>query len=562
MLVHSQSESKNLGVLFLYCLAISSLIMGPLSLDARGDALEEGAAEEIALPGTAAPEASASEATPAAATNASSEETEIVLSLSQAIDNALVSNLDLRLSRYAPELALSRWKEAHGVYDPDFFANYGYSSINRPSSFAFDASSGLPVIEARETFGGTGVEGEIPLLGARYGIQYSGAQAVTKGTENILLSPENSSGVEATLSIPLLRDLIWNQSWTRIQSRELEHQSTREEFRRNMMDIVNETERAYWHLIATREQVSVDQKSLEATSALLEQTQAKLEVGTVSRVEVVEAEAGVAERELKLITSENLYRAAQDRLIDIIAGERLTATTQVSVMPSDTLEDVKIRSLDVGESMEAATEHRPELSAAALAVEQRQIEQKFAKNQKLPRFDVDSSYGVQGLTGKTKAGDSFGDYMDTHDEYDNHKSWSTMGTFSIPIGNRTASERASQAGIELRKAHTEYTRTHQGIVMEVREAVRNLNSAAQGIHASERRSEAAKEQLRAEGIRLKYGDSTPFDVLQRERDLVDAESQRIGSYQLYRVSLAALERAQGTILDSHNIQIEGDSAVE
>jgi outer membrane protein len=171
---------------------------------------------------------------------------------------------------------------------------------------------------------------------------------------------------------------------------------------------------------------------------------------------------------------------------------------------------------------------------------------------------------VTGLTGKTKDGSgiNFGDYLDTHDNYDDHRSWSTTGTFSIPIGNRTASERASQAEIEVRKAHTEYARTHQGIVMEIREAVRNLNSAAQGINASERRSEAAKEQLRAEAIRLKYGDSTPFDVLQRERDLVDAESQRIGSYKLYRVSLAALERAQGTILNSHQIQIEGDSAVE
>ncbi|MBW2713123.1 MAG: TolC family protein, partial [Deltaproteobacteria bacterium] len=102
----------------------------------------------------------------------------------------------------------------------------------------------------------------------------------------------------------------------------------------------------------------------------------------------------------------------------------------------------------------------------------------------------------------------------------------------------------------------------QDIVVEIRKTVRNLRSAAQGITASKRRSEAAQEQLRAEQIRLKYGDSTPFDVLQKERDLVDAENQRIASYHLYRISLAALERAQGTILESHKIEIEGDSSVE
>ena len=57
------------------------------------------------------------------------------------------------------------------------------------------------------------------------------------------------------------------------------------------------------------------------------------------------------------------------------------------------------------------------------------------------------------------------------------------------------------------------------------------------------------EQLRAEEIRLEHGESTPFDVLQRERDLVDAESQKSGALQLYRNSLTALHRAQGTILD-------------
>lgn len=489
---------------------------------------------------------------------------EIVLSLSQAIDNALINNLDLQLSRYAPELALARWKEASGVYDPDFFANYGYSSSQRQSSFAFDASSGqLPVIEDRKLSGGTGLSGEIPMIGARYGIEYSGTQAVTKGTDNLLLSPQNNSGVEATLSIPLLRDLIWNQSWTRIQSRELEHLATREEFRRNMMDIVNETERAYWSLIATLEKTHVDQKSLEATHALLKQTEAQFEVGTVSKVEVIEAEAGVAERELNLITSENAYRAAQDNLIDIIAGSRLTATTELSVTASDKLEDVELRTLDVKKSMDAAILYRPELAAARYAVDRREVEQKFAKNQKMPRFDIDTAYSVSGVTGKSTLDDTnFGGYTDTHKEYDDHDSWRTMGTFSIPLGNRVASERKLQADIEVRRANTEYTRTRQDIVMEIRQAVRNLRSAAQGITASDRRSEAAKEQLRAEEIRLRYGDSTPFDVLQKERDLVDAESQRIASYQLYRVSLAALERAQGTILRSHQIQIDENRTVE
>ena len=47
----------------------------------------------------------------------------------------------------------------------------------------------------------------------------------------------------------------------------------------------------------------------------------------------------------------------------------------------------------------------------------------------------------------------------------------------------------------------------------------------------------------------------PFDVLLRERDLVEAESQKIGALELYRNSLTSLHRAQGTILDVRSINV-------
>jgi outer membrane protein TolC len=68
--------------------------------------------------------------------------------------------------------------------------------------------------------------------------------------------------------------------------------------------------------------------------------------------------------------------------------------------------------------------------------------------------------------------------------------------------------------------------------------------------------DAAAEQLRAEKVRLEHGESTPFDVLERERDFVDSESQRIGAFQLYHSSVAGLNRAQGTTLKNRNVIFE------
>jgi outer membrane protein TolC len=126
---------------------------------------------------------------------------------------------------------------------------------------------------------------------------------------------------------------------------------------------------------------------------------------------------------------------------------------------------------------------------------------------------------------------------------------------SIPFPNRTARANASKSEIELTRARTSLVRLKQQIIIEVRQAARNLEASQEGIVAARSAREAAAEQLRAEEIRLEYGESTPFDVLQREEDLVERERQEIEAFQAYRSSVTALDRAQGTILRNRNIQI-------
>jgi outer membrane protein TolC len=128
--------------------------------------------------------------------------------------------------------------------------------------------------------------------------------------------------------------------------------------------------------------------------------------------------------------------------------------------------------------------------------------------------------------------------------------------FSIPFPNTTARKRVVRSELELRRSRTQLARIEQTIILEVRSAARTLLASGLGIEAAERRRLAAAEQLRAERIRLEHGESTPFEVLQRESDLVEAESQKIDALQTYRSSEVALERAQGTILEAHNIIVD------
>jgi outer membrane protein TolC len=183
-------------------------------------------------------------------------------------------------------------------------------------------------------------------------------------------------------------------------------------------------------------------------------------------------------------------------------------------------------------------------------------------------LDVQFNYGNRGLAGKPidpVSGPPNGNSGDSVDHFLTGKASdqiSARALLTIPIPNTAARSQVSQGELELRRATVNKRRLEQNIILEVRKAVRDLMSSQEGIEAAQRASDASAEQLRAERIRLEYGESTPFDVLLREENFVQAESREIDAIRLYRTSVTGLSRAQGSILANRNIAIDEFSAFQ
>jgi len=298
---------------------------------------------------------------------------------------------------------------------------------------------------------------------------------------------------------------------------------------------------------------------------------------------VIEAEAGVSRREFNVIVAENDYRNQQDVLIDLVLGPGLRAASTLEIEPKDRPEEFIAYAIDTEQAVRLAFENRPELVAAQREIERNAINVQFAKNQRLPELDAIISFGQTGLAGSQNKNlscrffdptdpsfarclngtlvDPTTNFGDTVELYDDNPQFTARGRFSIPIPNTTARQTVSRRELELRRAETQRKRIEQQIVLEVRNAARTLKAAQEGIAAAETARKAAAEQLRAEKIRLEYGESTPFSVLQREEDFVDRETELIGAYRAYRESATGLDRAQGTILRNRNIKIDQVSAL-
>ncbi|HPG27618.1 MAG TPA: TolC family protein, partial [Myxococcota bacterium] len=137
-----------------------------------------------------------------------------------------------------------------------------------------------------------------------------------------------------------------------------------------------------------------------------------------------------------------------------------------------------------------------------------------------------------------------------------NENFTAKGVFSIPIPNTAARKQVARGEFELRRAEATRLRLEKTIIIEVRKAARELLASAQGIEAAERARLSAEEQLRAERVKLEHGESTPFEVLDREKSLVEAESKKIDALRAYRSAEIGLERAQGTILDFFRVEID------
>ena len=529
-----------------FCLTIISALVLVSALEAQAD---QHAQAEIKTSETEAPP----------------NPNEVGLSLREAVDLAIENNLGVEVARHAPLIASEDVDIAWGVYDPVLSGGMSYANARTPNTSPFNTAD---AIRNKNRNGNAKLTGLVPLLGATVSMDYVGTRAKTnQGFTS--LSPQWDSGLAFKASVPLLRGLVWNNPWTQVKVTNLLRESSLETFRADLMDTVLVTVRTYWQLVAQQEQRRVAKKSYQTSLALLDQTKIQYEVGVKSKVEVIQAEAGVAERELEVINTEARYQNSQDALIDTVYGVRLTPDSMLQIAPTDSPSDFDEIQVDREVAAQLAAENRPELANLKLEIERQEVLVRFRKNQRLPQLDLNVSYGTSGIEGKGNPNafrpenapppeGTGGNFSDTHDQWFEKRGgreYAVGGVISIPLGNYGPRHSVSKARLELRRAKTQMLALNQNIILEVRRDIRLFEAARKGIDASERQRIAAQEQLRAERIRLEHGESTPFDVLLKESDLVNAEVSKIRALQLYRTSAANLDRRQGTILRSNNIVV-------
>lgn len=473
------------------------------------------------------------------------------LSLQDAIQLTLQHNLELKIDRYNPLIALYRLRGDYGGYDPTLSAS-GQHDFNESGSRLLSGGFSIPGSTSDDNSFSAGLSGLLP-SGAKYNV--SGNAKDTYGhsfslnTNNDLVSNpfENSAGaVSINATQPLLRNFWIDSTRLAIRLDKNNLKSSELDLRLAVMDTVTTLEKAYYLLIYRREYVAVQEKALEFAQRTAAENTKRVQVGAMAPLEEKQAQAQAASSEADLIQARSDL-AVQEHVIKQLVADNYSDWANVTIEPSASL-TAPYELLNLQDSWRRALDDHPTMLKAKLALENAGIQVKYTRNQLFPELDA---FGTLGYNG---SGREFSTALDDVHEMD-RPFYTFGGSISIPLANTVArnAHKASRATLE--QTVLDLKRTERDIMKNIEDDIRQAQASYERVGATRKAREYAEDALAAEQKKLENGKSTTYTVLQMQRDLTTARGNEIQALATYNQYLAQLSFDEGTTLDRLKIDI-------
>lgn len=508
--------------------------------------------------------------------------TNIYLSLRDCISMGLEKNLGLTIERYNPEYAREGIRIAKGAFDPFLAMSIKWEGAKQPrpyvkvqsykKKFAVgrDPQTGQPIYRTfnipyntKLHIGNSETEGETYKMGVQgkfaTGLQYTLGAGFTRSwtdqKNNMWGNPLYSAATTITLDMPLLRGFGVDVNMAPVRVARNNWRIAKESLDDYMQSFITQIVADYWTLYYWREQTGAEEYTLDLAKNLLYVTANKRAVGLVASNEVIQAEARIASQEQRLLSSRNSIRDSEDNLRYIINFEmndlyrpKALRPYQYHLVPLEKPQVTDVH-LDEADLIETALIKRKTLEVAKLQLKNAKENLKVAKSNLMPKLDVVTSAGFTGV-GNTH------DRAFTDEASGRHLNWSVGFDFVTPIFFWSYVGDYRQAKYAKEQANLSVENVQQSIVIEVRTAIRAVQTNRKRISAAREATRLAYEQLYYEQEKYKAGLVTTYEVLELQSDLAQALSDEIKALVDWRISMSNLSRAVGLALDFNDVVIE------
>lgn len=462
------------------------------------------------------------------------------MSIDDAVATAIEQNLDLQVQRYNPQIQDASTAQFKAAYAPTFTSTVALVDQTQPPT-SFLSGNTNQITNGRSTFN-FGLTQQTPWYGGSYRIDFNNGRTTTN---NIFTNfdPQLTANIQAVYTQPLLRNFKIDGTRQQLLVSQKNKEISDVQLQQSVYRTVRSVRNAYYDLMYAIGNLNVQQQSLELARQSLKDNRARVEIGTMAPLDIVQAEAEVATREESVILAEAAIDRAQDTLRALVfnpsAGPdfwtaRIEPTEAVSFQPT---------AVDVDAAVKTALGQRTDVVAARKNLEVNDVNIRYFQDQSKPDLNASLTYGAQAiggvalLRGRPGEGQIIGPVIATSER----SYWDTLGTtftgdfpgwtlqfdLAYPLGNSTQEAQLARARLQNTQAERQIDALELQVASQVRENGRQVITNAKRVDATRASRVLAERRLEAEEKKYQAGMTSSFFVLTAQRDLIVARNSEL-----------------------------------
>ena len=478
----------------------------------------------------------------------------LVLTLDDTIRLALANNTDIHINRSQIDFALDNLGRSHAPFDPVAASSF---TDTRAKSLTFSQLAGATILSNLTQTTQFGYQQTLQ-TGTNFQTTFDASKVSTNSSNNTV-NPSLQTVVQFTLTQPLLRNfgLFPNRAPILIARSNLKQ--ARDNFTSEVNSIILQVVGDYWSVVLARENLGVQQKSLDEAQKSYEHDKKALSLGALPPLDIYRSESQVASRRVGVIQAEYALKQTADNFRRDIGADLDPNFRALDLDLTDQPAPVgDLPSMDIATALSRALTNRPEFEAVREQLGSDEFNIRLARNNLKPDLELSGFYSGNGLNNTTggPGGVDIGLAGSLSQTF--HFTYPTYGaTLSLNLPVRRHSAQANLADALIGRSRDQYQerRTNQSITLEVTNAVHALEQAKLSMEAAKVAEDLARETLHADERKYELGAETVFFVLDAQNQLAQAELSLIQSQVGFQLAVAQLDHATGDLLDHHHVQI-------
>lgn len=462
------------------------------------------------------------------------------LTLDEAVRLGLKNNRSLKISSLKPRQFYNQAQAEMSRFNPEFYTQGRTTKRQQPVASQLDASE-----QSTERY-------ELGFRSlTRYGIEYDLTGRLRKvDSDNIFrfVNPSHASFLGLELSIPLLKnsgsDVVlapYRRIKFQAKGRVLQYQAT-------INQKIREIQVNYWNLVQAKGLLSIAKKSHQLADTIVSINTDRLAEKKIPPVELIKAQVRRSRTRETVIRRESKVEDLEDKLIDTILPSDTKSLTWNDGIKSVTNPQKWIRNfqLDVPDEklIRRTLRIHPEVQRLTKRIKAKKQEVKTTKNENLPELNLTGSYGRRGLDGERH--NSLDQLLE--EDFDD---WSVGLNLSYNLWKKPASHQLDRRLLELRELKLRKRNLKDKIERNVKETLRTIESKRSKVKTAKYSNKLAQRQLEAQTRRLKLGLIGTSEILDAQREYLQAEQTLLQAQIEVAVAIAKLKAQTGLSLQQY-----------